>query len=236
VEVLVEACTGMRRVGQPDATKVAELAERVAALPALSCAGLMCYQGHLSGPAEDWPSLAREESARVSEFIDALRRRGLPPRVVSGGSTPALFHSHLIEGLTEIRPGTYIFYDRNYLLAGACQPHDLAASALVTVVSTAVPGQIVVDGGGKTLAADRNATGADGFGMGLDDPELTVARLSEEHGVLTGPTVSRYRVGDRLRVVPNHACAMMNLHDWVYGIRGDRVEVEWVVAGRGRVQ
>ncbi|HEX6642760.1 MAG TPA: D-TA family PLP-dependent enzyme, partial [Thermoanaerobaculia bacterium] len=117
----------------------------------------------------------------------------------------------------------------------ACGREDLAYTILATVVSTAVPGQCVVDAGSKALSSDTiRAPGRDGFGELLDRPEVSVARMSEEHGVLD---LSRSdwqpRVGERVRIVPNHVCVSLNLQSTLYGVRADRVTRSWSPDARG---
>ncbi len=113
----------------------------------------------------------------------------------------------------------------------------LRLTVLATVVSTAVPGQAVVDAGSKALGREPPLNEGDGFGAVLDRPEVTVAKLSEEHGILhLAGTGWRPRVGDKVRIVPNHVCIAVHLHEVIYGLRGDRVETSWPVAARGRQQ
>ena len=115
---------------------------------------------------------------------------------------------------------------------------DCALSVVVTVVSTAVPGHAVVDGGSKTFSYDR-FQGGDGRGFGIvrEDPAAEVERFSEEHGHLNiGRSERSYRVGDRLSIIPNHVCTTVNMHDEIYGVRGEQVEEVWRVAGRGKLR
>ena len=156
--------------------------------------------------------------------------------MVSGGSTPTLWRIHELPGVTEFRPGTYVYNDRTTAAIGACSWDDCALTVLATVVSTAVPGQAVIDAGTKSLGREpmRGAEG-EGFGALLDRPEVVVSRMSEEHGVLDlGDTDWRPNVGERVRVVPNHVCIVVHLNDAIYGVRGDVVETSWPVAARGR--
>jgi D-serine deaminase-like pyridoxal phosphate-dependent protein len=144
-----------------------------------------------------------------------------------------MWHSHEVPAMNEIRPGTYIFNDRNTVLSGACQPADCAATILATVVSTSVPGQFVIDGGSKTFSSDRAA--ADGFGVFLDAPGALFEKMNEEHGYVKDPG-HRRKVGDRVRILPNHICVAVNLHERIYGVRGEEVVESWTVDGRGKLQ
>jgi len=164
-----------------------------------------------------------------------LQEAGLEPAVVSGGSTPTVWRTHEITGVTEFRPGTYAYNDRITAQIGACGWSDCALTVLATVVSTAVSGQAVIDAGSKALGREPPNRDGEGFGALLDRPEVTVQRLSEEHGILDlGNTGWRPAVGEQVRVVPNHACIVVHLHEMIYGIRGTAVETSWPVTARGR--
>jgi len=168
--------------------------------------------------------------------LRTLEREGLAPNVVSGGSTPSAWRMHEIPGLTEVRPGTYVYNDRTTAALGACSWDDCALTVLATVVSTAVPGQAVIDAGSKSLGREpMRGTEGEGFGALLDRPDVVVARLSEEHGILDiSKTDWRPVVGDQVRVVPNHVCVVVHLNDEIHGVRGDVVETSWPVSARGR--
>jgi D-serine deaminase-like pyridoxal phosphate-dependent protein len=142
-----------------------------------------------------------------------------------------------VAGLNEIRPGTYIFNDLNTIASGACALEDCAASVLATVVSTAIPGQMIIDGGSKTFSSDRLSSGEGGFGRLMEAPGAFFHRMMEEHGFVDLTKAERrFTVGDRVRVIPNHICVAVNLHEVCYGIRGGEVETCWKVEARGRLQ
>ncbi len=235
VGVLIEADLGMRRVGAGTPEEVVALARAAASTPGIEYCGLMFYPGHVRERVEaQEPSLLRL-AADLERFLAALQAAGLKPAMVSGGSTPAGWSSHRLPGLTEIRPGTYIFNDRTTAAIGACAWEDCAYSVLATVVSTAVPGQAVVDAGAKSLAREEiRGLDAPGYGAVLDHPEVPVAGMSEEHGILDlSASDWRPRVGDRVRIVPNHVCVSVNLQERLWGLRGGDVAECWDVAARG---
>lgn len=234
--VLVEMDAGMRRVGVSSPREAVDLAHVVARLPNLELGGLAFYPGHVRGHVDDQAPHLRELSAVVSEARTAFERAGLPVHVVSAGSTPTIWRTHEIAGVTEMRPGTYIFNDRTTAEIGACALDDCALTVLATVVSTAVPGQAVIDAGSKALGREpiRGGTG-DGFGCLLQDPRVVVKAMSEEHGILDlSASDWRPQVGERVRVIPNHVCIVVHLADVVYGLRGYDVVSSWPVAARGR--
>lgn len=235
VGVLVELDLGMRRVGIGAEQDVVALVDRVTDAAPLEWRGLLFYPGHIRMHVrEQHESLARLE-ADLAAHLDALAERGLQPATVSAGSTPTAFGSHRIRGITEIRPGTYIFNDRTTAAMGTCVWEDCAYTILATVVSTAVAGQAVVDAGSKALAREEiRGSEAPGFGALRDRPEVVVRALSEEHGILDlANTDWRPRIGERVRIVPNHVCVSVNLQTHVHGIRADTIERTWPVVARG---
>ncbi|HJR64603.1 MAG TPA: D-TA family PLP-dependent enzyme [Gemmatimonadaceae bacterium] len=236
VGVLVELDVGMRRVGVPDAAAAISLARQVTAEEGLEYLGIGFYPGHIRAPVRDQTPEIRQLSERLQATVEAMTAAGVPPRVVSGGSTPTAWQTHELAGVTEMRPGTYVYNDRTTAVIGACAFEDCALTVLATVVSTAVHGQAVIDAGSKALAREPlRGSGEDGYGVLLDRHGAVVARMSEEHGIVDlAATDWRPEVGELVRVVPNHVCPVVHLNDVVYGIRGDRVVAVWRVAARGR--
>jgi D-serine deaminase-like pyridoxal phosphate-dependent protein len=234
--VLIELDVGMHRVGVQTPEDAVALAAEAASHEGIEYRGVMFYPGHIrSSPSDQGPEL-RELSAVVGSFLEPLEARGLSPRVVSGGSTPTLWRSHEVQGLTEVRPGTNIFHDRTTVEGGGCAWGECAYTVLATVVSTSVPGQAVIDAGAKALAKEELRAMGGGYGVLLDRPEVVVKALSEEHGLLDlSGTDWRPRVGDRVRVIPNHVCVSVNLHERLWGVRGEAVVEGWEVAGRRRL-
>lgn len=238
VGVYVELDLGMHRVGVPSAAAAVALAKRVCAESSLEYRGIAFYPGHVREPVDEQDAALEALGTSLGAALEELSKAGVPARVVSGGSTPTIWRSHEISGVTEIRPGTYVFNDRTTAAVGACARDECALSVLATVVSTAVPGQAVIDAGTKALGREpmRGVEG-EGFGALLDRPEVVVMRMSEEHGILDiARTDWRPRVGDRVRVVPNHVCIVVHLNDLMYGVRGVTVERSWRVEARGRGQ
>ncbi|HEX4683454.1 MAG TPA: alanine racemase [Gemmatimonadaceae bacterium] len=237
VRVYVELDLGMHRVGTPKVDEAVNLARAVCTHPPLDFAGIAFYPGHVREAVDRQRPKLEDLSRALGGALDAFERAGVPPRVVSGGSTPTLWHTHEIHGVTEFRPGTYVYNDRTTAEIGACAWDDCALTVLATVVSTAVPGQAVIDAGTKALGREpmRGSDTADGFGAVLDHPEVVVKSMSEEHGMLDlSKSTWQPAVGDRVRIVPNHVCIVVHLNDVIAGIRGDAVETTWPVAARGR--
>lgn len=232
IGVLIEQDVGLGRVGRQTADEVVALARRAAEQGGVEFLGLMFYPGHIRMARKDQDAHLVDLTRRVGSTLEALDRAGLPAAIVSGGSTPTLWRSHEVSGLTEIRSGSCIYNDREALDVGVAGRDDLAYTVLATVVSTAVPGHAVVDAGSKALA--KEARGGGGFGVLLDHPEVQVVGLSEEHGVLDVSATSwRPRIGERVRIVPNHVCVSVNLQDHVVAFDGETHRL-MSLEGRGR--
>lgn len=236
IGVYVEVDLGMHRVGVPSVDAAVALSRFVRDHPPLRFDGIAFYPGHIRESVADQDAALETLERDLGARLEALDEAGLRPGVVSGGSTPAAWRMHEIDGITEVRPGTYVYNDRTTAAIGACAWEDCALTVLATVVSTAVPDQAVIDAGTKALGREPlRGTDGEGFAALLDRPEVVVARMSEEHGILDlRHTAWRPEIGDQIRVVPNHVCVTVHLHDSVYGVRGTVVETSWDVAARGR--
>jgi len=221
IETLVEIDVGVGRTGAQSPEQAVEIAQ--------ACSD---FQGIFYWPS--WLDEAgfRAACVKIDAVLDALSASGFEARIVSGGSTPGAAKTPLIPRTTEIRPGTYVFYDASSLAAQVCVEADCALRVLTTVVSTAVPGQCVIDAGSKTFSSDQTV-GAGTFGHFIGRA-WTMRKLNEEHGYVEIPGPAH--VGEKVWVVPSHCCATVNLHDEIwYGRRG-RVEGSWKVAARGKVR
>lgn len=225
LEVLVECDTGMGRCGVQSPQAALELARIIDRSPGLSFAGLMTY-----------PAAGKyAEAARwLAEGKVLLTAAGLPPRIVSNGGTPDLWHAHEAEVATEHRPGTYIYMDRYQVEKGVATLDDCALTVIATVVSRPTENRAIIDAGSKALTSDT--LGLTGFGHVLDYPEATITSLSEEHGTIDlSASTKKPAIGEKLRVLPNHCCVVSNLFDVVNLTQGDEVVETVPVAARGRV-
>lgn len=238
VRILVELNVGFDRCGVTSEVEVLRLAKKITSLPGLEFRGLMFFPGHFGVEPEQRAILRTRVNELLDRILEACASEQLPVSIVSGGSTPAAYESEMFHGVNEVRPGTYIFNDRNTVGVSAATWNDCALLVLVTVVSTGVPGRAVIDGGSKTFSSDRyQAEDGIGFGLVREDHAAQIERLSEEHGHVNIACSDRsYKVGDRLSVIPNHVCTTVNMHDEIYGVRGEHVEVVWRVEGRGKVK
>ncbi len=237
--VRVEVDTGLGRLGlAPASPALVALAQAVDALPGLRFDGVMTHEGQ-AYQARDEAELAAAASAACELMVasaEAIRAAGVRCEVVSMGSTATARFAAGHPGVTEIRPGTYVFNDRSQVAHGSAGPDELAAHVLATVVSRPSAWIACVDAGAKALTSDRmiapDAAADYGAVAGHGWP---VARASEEHGLVALPEGASVAVGDRLRIVPNHICPVVNLFDAVAVLERGRVVDHWPVAARGRM-
>ena len=219
--VFVECDTGGGRCGVQTAAAAAELATRIAVMPGLQFAGLLTYPP---------PHQIQEVNAWLVQARDACKRFDLPCPIISSGGTPDL--PQLASGIiNEYRAGTYIYNDRSMLAHGACEMKDCAMSILSTVVSAPAAGRFIIDAGSKTLSSDLLQMKDYGEVLGM--PKARVVSLSEEHGIIEAP-LGEWEVGARLRVLPNHACAVTNLADEVVALRSGQMVENLPVVARGK--
>jgi len=214
VEVLWEVDPGQHRIGTaPGKPTVRAVQELVRSIGAERFRGLITHGGHVYAATDQTERhlAADQETDGVSTTADMLRRAGIEVRELSIGSTPTAGLA-LRSGITEMRPGTYVYGDANQVLLGSQLLDDCALAVVATVVSTPSADRAVVDAGSKALSADLRVAGLDGYGMVLDRHDLTVSRLSEEHAVLSTSGRTRLAVGDKLVIIPAHVCTTVNLH------------------------
>jgi D-serine deaminase-like pyridoxal phosphate-dependent protein len=236
LEAMLKIDVGFHRVGVlPE--RALETARRLAEVPGLRLRGVFTHAGqgyHAETPA-GVREVARHEGRTMAAVAAELRQAGLALEEVSVGSTPTAREAMAQDGVTEGRPGNYVYHDGTQVALGTCTPADCALSVLATVVSVSGADRAVVDAGSKTLSSDPLRPRAGGYGQ-IAGRRSRLQRLSEEHGVIVVEGGEPFRVGERVRILPNHACVVSNLHDRVIAVRGETVEAEFRVAARGRVE
>lgn len=238
--VLIEIDTGLRRIGVPPDERAVEVAEGVASIAGLRLAGVMTHQGHAYA-ASSVDELAAFDDAACSAMVslaESIRARGIDCPIVSVGTTATSRFDARADGVTEIRPGIYVFNDATQVGHGHATWEQAAVWAVATVVSRPSLDRAVVDAGTKVLSSDPLHVGGAPvrFGQVMGMAEHFVARASEEHGVIATPPGSTLRIGDRVAIVPNHICPVMNLADELLVAQGDRIIDRWAITARGKVQ
>ncbi|MGH6859601.1 MAG: D-TA family PLP-dependent enzyme, partial [Phyllobacterium sp.] len=223
--VLVECDTGMGRCGVQTPQEAVALARLIETAPGLRFAGFMTYPKTGAVDAnEAFLAQARQEALAA----------GLDPHIISNGGSPDMWHAHEVKSATEHRPGTYIYMDRFQVAKDVGTFDDCALTVLATVVSRPTEDRAIIDAGSKALSSDT--FGMEGFGRIDAYPEAVITALSEEHGTIDlRACKEKPQIGDRVRIIPNHACVVSNLFDSVVlTSRGEVTEVV-PVAARGRV-
>lgn len=222
--VLVDGDTGYQRTGVSAPAAAVRLAQAVDRAPGLRLRGLFTYPT-LPGTGP-W----------LEEVLAGLHRCGLAAEVVSSGGTPGALRTHEVPQITELRVGTYVYNDRTMVRRGAAAPEDCALTILSTVISANAPERVICDAGSKALTSDLvGGDQAAGHGEVLEYAGAVVPRLYEEHAVVDMTACARLPVvGERVHLVPNHACAAVNLYDEVALVRGDVVLEVVPVAARGQ--
>lgn len=237
LDIYVEVNTGQDRAGARAGQEAVDLAMAVAHMSSLRLAGVMTHEGHagFSGP-DDIAAAAQNTGQALVDTAERVRLQGVEVDQVSVGSTPASWFTPRVPGITEMRPGTYVFHDNSAFRHGRIGPDRCAARVVSTVVSRPAPDRAIIDAGSKALAFDPSPS-QPGHGYIVGHPGATIARLSEEHGVVTlAPAEPGFDVGDRVEIIPNHICPAVNLTDELVIVRRGHVVDHWPVAARGKVR
>jgi D-serine deaminase-like pyridoxal phosphate-dependent protein len=236
LELMLKVDVGYHRVGVEPERAVA-VARQIADLPGVTLRGVFTHAGqaYAEETREGVDAVAGHEGQTLARCAEALRAAGLAVLEVSVGSTPTARQAMAVTGVTECRPGNYVFHDASQVALGTCQLEDCALTVVATVVSVPAAGRAVLDAGSKTLSSDQLRPRPGGHGVLLGHRSRLTA-LSEEHGVIAVEPGDSFRVGERVRILPNHACVVANLHDRLWAVRGEKVEDELPVVARGRIE
>jgi D-serine deaminase-like pyridoxal phosphate-dependent protein len=247
VDVLVKVDVGFHRCGiNPHAADAVDFVVEVSKLPALRLRGLLSHAGHAYGASSEGETsaIAQEEAQILRTLRDRAVERGVGIEEISVGATPTARYSLHQEGVTEMRPGNYVYFDRTQVGLGSATWEDCALTVLAQVVSRPAADRIIFDSGSKTLTNDPIRAGKlSGFGTVLQsldsstpDESLTIERLSEEHATVRVDESCSLVPGDLVRIIPNHSCVVSNLVDSVWLVSGDQTVDRIEVAARGRIQ
>ena len=237
-DVVIDMAVGTRS-GIPAGADALALAKLVDQLPHLKLRGVLSYDGgaqHITGFAARKERTLKNIEANVSTF-ESMKRSGLNTEIFSGGGTGTYNIQHLVPGFTDVQVGSYIFMDMQYLAIGGQDGNpvysDFASSltVLATIVNNRFPGRLTTDAGAKALTLNVPRPGVVG------EPGMDYNPGSDEFGTITFKEASRsYKMGDRIELIVPHCDPVVNLYDYIYGIRRDRVEVVWPVTARGHSQ
>jgi D-serine deaminase-like pyridoxal phosphate-dependent protein len=246
LDVLVKVDVGTHRVGiDPDSPQALSIVIGVAGLGGLNFRGLLSHAGHSYNVAssKEIGEVAAQEIEIHTRLADEARKAGVAVAEISVGSTPSSRFITAQKGVTEMRPGNYVFFDRTQYGLEAARLDQCAMSVISTVVSRPAPDRVVFDAGSKTLTNDGARAFETVTGHGLVFPDLETAmpdttisieRLSEEHAVARVQPACRLKPGHRVRIIPNHACTVTNLADTLVLVEGLNVVGRIPVAARGK--
>jgi D-serine deaminase-like pyridoxal phosphate-dependent protein len=235
VSVRLEVDTGVHRAGVRSIEETIALGQRIAEMPGLIMEGIFTHEGHTyRGTPADRTLNTIQAAEKMRLAANGLRSVGLPVASVSVGSTPGALAMSRQEGITELRPGTYVFYDQVQMMCGT-PVDDCALTVLTTVISRPEEGVAIIDAGSKTLSGDHGQERSR-YGYVTDDPAIMIDWVNEEHGHLDlKESGLSLKIGQKLRVIPYHVCPCVNLHETLYAVRGERVEAVWKITARGKV-
>ena len=235
VPYLWEVDCGTGRLGTPPGAPTAAVIEAAPQAPECPFGGLMTFGGFAYGARDDaeLDAAAAAELQAIDDTARALEHRGISVPARSAGTTPTTSRLGPDSPIDEIRPGNYVFYDATQVALGLVGRERCALSVLATVVGRPDPRRLILDAGSKAVTAERMTERAAGFGFVRDHPELTVARLYEQHAIVTSGAPSAIPVGARLRIVPNHACTTTNLHRRALVVEDGEVLDAWSIGAAG---
>jgi D-serine deaminase-like pyridoxal phosphate-dependent protein len=232
--VFIEIDSGGGRAGLPwpDLPGLLDIARVLHQAPSVELAGVMTHAGHSyhESTPDGIAAVAEQERQAVVGAAEKLRAAGIPCPIVSAGSTPTAIHSRDFSGLTEMRPGVYVFNDLDQEFIGSCTSADLALSVLASVIGHYPHrNQLLIDAGALALSKDVSAQEFQpkvGYGTVADAPvkEMAVVACSQEHGFVGADEPIPYGnlpIGSRLRVWPNHACITAAAYDRYYVVDSD---------------
>ena len=237
IDVMIEINCGQNRCGVLPGEPALRLAKTITDLHQINLRGLLTHGGHAYNQKTEngIREVGLNEGRVMVETAQLLRKNGIEVDEISVGSTPAAKYCSQVEGVTEIRPGTYVFNDLTQVKLFSCSLKNCALSVLATVISRPAKDRVVVDAGKKALTSDslNRDSGDGGYGL-ICDKDVYVTRLSEEHGIIE--TEVDFEIGEKVRIIPNHACVVVNMFDEMFGISNGQVEKSFKIEGRGKVQ
>jgi D-serine deaminase-like pyridoxal phosphate-dependent protein len=238
INVLLKVNTGLNRCGLGSLDEIIRFLKRTTDLSGINLVGLMTHAGHAYAASTrgEIKAIGRSEGSTLVEYARRLRALGNDMRVLSVGSTPTAKYCAKVRGITELRVGNYIFNDMTQVALGTVPMSRCALSVLATVISTPSKDRAVVDAGSKAFGLDKGAHGREtlkGYGK-IGGGGGVLMRLSEEHGIIENVS-RRFKIGQKLRIIPNHACTVMNLFDFAYLVDAPKIIKRYDISARGKM-
>ncbi|MGB9597826.1 MAG: alanine racemase, partial [Candidatus Poribacteria bacterium] len=236
IPVLIKIDVGLQRLGVPYGKSALELAKKIDKMKGLKLEGIYTHEGHAYGVTDNSQikTIALSTGDMMLQTAEMIKTAGIEINTISVGSTPTVRTSLTINGITEVRPGAYVFNDYFEMRLGISSENDCAFTILSTVISVPSENRAIIDAGTKSYTSDKaQAFGVYGLIKGMSDVKLV--RAYEEHGVLDIPK-GKLKVGDKIEVIPNHVCPVVNLYDELVALRKDKIETIWKVSARGKLK
>ncbi|MCX7737204.1 MAG: alanine racemase [Candidatus Kapabacteria bacterium] len=238
MNVMIEIDSGLGRSGLKDKTEILKLAKEIEGCNGLKFNGILTHAGQVysANTFDEIQNIANFEVSFMTDIAEFLKYNGIETPNVSIGSTPAANANESLDSITEIRPGNYVFYDMIQVSLGVAKIEQCALSILTTVISKPSNDRVIIDAGSKALHTDRGAHGNDKiktYGNVLNK-NCSILRLSEEHGFIYH-NGEQFSIGEKIRIIPNHACAVCNLFDYAYLIEDNKVKDIIEISARGKM-
>lgn len=236
LEVLIEVDGGVNRGGVPPMEGALAFARSIAGLRGIRIVGLLYYPGLIYNEVTDegLEKVAKQGRDHLTETAKLLEKDGFSMSILSGGNTPSAKLPHCLEGITEARSGNYIFNDCAQLYAGRVRPEDCALRVISTVVCRPDEHSAIIDAGTKALTSDSYPAYANRHGYIVGHGDVLLYRLNEEHGFLKSEGRMPFEIGDKIAIIPNHACVITNLVEEAYGVRNGAPERMIRIDARGK--
>ncbi len=235
LDVLIEVDTGLHRNGIATKEQIILLAKAILDTNNLNLEGIYTHAGsvYAAHNTDEIVDISKESVRLMSHLVKSLKAEGFKCPTASIGSTPELRHFRKTEHMSELRPGNYIFYDNMQVSLGSCTEDEPALYVVASVIGVHKD-RVVLDAGSKALGLDKGAHGNNniqGYGK-IIGKESQISRVSEEHGIIDEPA-DEFAIGDKLLIIPNHACAVVNLFDYYLLLEDEEVR-EVKIDARGK--
>jgi len=239
IDVFIEINSGHNRNGLNNYNDIYLLAKFIEQSQGLNFVGIFTHAGHVYSAKshDEVKAIGENEGQFLASIAEKLMNQRILVTKISVGSTPTAKYCSKINGVTEIRPGNYIFYDMIQTGLGSCTIDECALTVLATVISVSED-RVIIDAGAKSLSLEKGIYGIkdlDSYGMIIGKVNSKITRISEEHGIIENPADSFY-VGEKIRIIPNHACTVVNLFDNIYLADENKIITKYDIKGRGMSQ
>ena len=234
LNVLIEVDGGLKRGGLSPYLPTLAFARQIRNLKGINIVGLMYYGGliYAEKTRDGYDSETKREHDEIIGTAELLKKDGFQMDILSGGNSYSAKCCNYLEGITEVRCGNYIFNDVSTLATGFATEDACALRAVATIIAKVDAFHAIIDAGSKTLTTDLTSH-RPGYGYVVNRPDIKIVKLNEEHGFIESEQPINLNIGDKIAIIPNHACVLPNLTNEVYGIRDGKIERLIPIEARG---